>query len=393
MIKEKSVKMKIRYFMIISACFMLLTGCWDRKEINDIAFVTATGFDKKGENEYQMSVQVPLPGGMGGAGSSGGGGGTGGNKSFYVDSEIGRNIRESNDKLQKRMSRTLYYAHRRVLIVGDDLAKQGFQNILDIVALQPQSRLSAYILVSKGNAAKLLNTQTHLEKIPTEAIREMDKTGLGITVKETIMDLKRNGVDPVLPVVEIEKTNTGKEKENKGELAIRRIGIFKDDKLAFITNESETAGIIWLVREMVNKGITFPVRKNEELNVRIIEEKLRYSHKIVGNTPQLTIHVRTKGVLEENEPNLIMADQKTYEMVKEKMEKAIQKQIKDIVDHSKSEGIDSFGFGWHLYRKENRLWEKEWKQRWREMLPDVKVDIQVHADIQRVTNTGLDLKG
>lgn len=386
------MKTKIQISIIIAVCCLFLAGCWDRKEINDIAFVTATGFDKKGENEYQVSVQVPLPGGMGGAGSSGGGGGTGGNTSFYVDSETGRNIREGNDRLQKRMSRALYFAHRRVLIIGDDLAKQGFHNVLDVVALQPQSRLSAYILVSEGSAAKLLNTQTHLEKIPTEAIREMDKAGLGITVKETIMDLKREGVDPLFPVVEIEKTKTGKGKENKDELAIRRIGIFKDDKLVFMTNESETAGVTWLLNEMVNKPITFPIRKNEELNVRIIDEKLRFSHKVTGNVPVLTIQVGAKGVMEENEPNLVMEDKKTYEMVKKKLEEAIEKQIMDIVKHTKTEGVDPFGFGWYLYRTENRLWTEEWKHKWREMLPDIKVDIRIDADLQRLSNTGLNLE-
>ncbi|WP_078411797.1 Ger(x)C family spore germination protein [Priestia abyssalis] len=386
------MKTKIQFSIITAICCIFLAGCWDRKEINDIAFVTATGFDKKGENEYQVSVQVPLPGGMGGAGSSGGGGGTGGNTSFYVDSETGRNIRECNDRLQKRMSRSLYFAHRRVLIIGDNLAQQGFRRALDVIALQPQSRLSAYILVSKTSAAKLLNTQTNLEKIPAEAIREMDKAGLGITVKETIMDLKREGVDPLFPVVEIEKTKTGKGKEDKEELAIRRVGIFKDDKLAFITNESETAGVTWLLNEMVNKAITFPVRKDEELNVRIVEEKLRFTHKVTGNVPALTIHVDAKGTLEENEPNLIMEDKKTYEMVKRKMEKAIQKQIMDIVNHAKSEGIDPFGLGWYLYRTENRLWAEEWKRRWREMLPDVKVDIRINVDIQRLSNTGLNLE-
>ncbi|HWO97783.1 MAG TPA: Ger(x)C family spore germination protein, partial [Bacillus sp. (in: firmicutes)] len=143
MVKKKGRKSKIQFFITITICCISLTGCWDRKEINDIAFVTATGFDRKGENQYQVSVQVPLPGGMGGAGSSGGGGGTGGNKSFYVDSEIGRNIRESNDKLQRRMSRNLYFAHRRVLIVGDELARKGFDDVLNLIALQPQARLSA----------------------------------------------------------------------------------------------------------------------------------------------------------------------------------------------------------------------------------------------------------
>ena len=51
-----------------------LTGCWDRREINDIVFISATAADKV-DDLYKVTVQFPLPGQLGGLGSSGGGGG------------------------------------------------------------------------------------------------------------------------------------------------------------------------------------------------------------------------------------------------------------------------------------------------------------------------------
>lgn len=126
------------------------------------------------ENQFRTSVQIPLPGAMGGAGSTGGGGGTKGGP-YYIDSEIGRNIRESNDLLQRRMSRKNNFSHRRVIIIGEELARSGFKKTLDVLLDQPQSRITAYVLLTKGEALQILNAEPHLEKLSSEALRELSK--------------------------------------------------------------------------------------------------------------------------------------------------------------------------------------------------------------------------
>lgn len=49
-----------RMIVIGVAVLLLLTGCWDRREINDVAFVLAGGADKEGDN-ILISVLIPLP--------------------------------------------------------------------------------------------------------------------------------------------------------------------------------------------------------------------------------------------------------------------------------------------------------------------------------------------
>ena len=45
----------------------LLTGCWDRTETNDIAFVATSSVDLEDDGKYRVRLYVPLPGSMGGA--------------------------------------------------------------------------------------------------------------------------------------------------------------------------------------------------------------------------------------------------------------------------------------------------------------------------------------
>lgn len=116
-------------------------------------------------------MQIPLVGQLGG--QTGGGGGTAGSKTWYVDSASGTTIREANNKLQTSLSRTINTSHRRTVIIGEDMARDGVAPVFDILTRNPQNRLTALILVSRGEARDILNTDVQLEQFPAEMIREL----------------------------------------------------------------------------------------------------------------------------------------------------------------------------------------------------------------------------
>ena len=379
-------------FKYIGLALLLLfqSGCWDRIEVNDLAFVGASAYDKLAENSFRIAVQIPLPGAMGGPG--GGGGGTAGEKPYYVDSGIGRNVRESNDDLQQRMSRQLYFAHRRVVIFGEELARGGFKRSLDVIQQQPQSRLSTFALITEGEALDILNSSPHLEQTPAEAIREITKGDISVDVKDILMDINRPGKDPILPVVKKMKTQNKHPEEQREEVELKGMGIFKDDKLMFITNKKESQGVRWLLEKTRGKSLTVTVQENDELNIRIVEEKYTVTYSVKNDRPSFKINIRTTGQLMQNESDLDLEDPKTYGMVKENLQNEIKSQILAIIDRTKAEGIDSFGFGWKIYRSNKQLWESKLDDKWRELLKDVPVSVDIDADVQRLTNTGIRAK-
>ncbi|WP_041613469.1 hypothetical protein [Paenibacillus sp. JDR-2] len=101
-----------------------LSGCWDRMEINDIAFVTGTALDVMEDGSLFCTLQVAIPGSKEGAG----GGGKGESGSFYVISATGKSGNEIHRALQKKSSRQLFYSHRSVVLISERLARQGIQD-------------------------------------------------------------------------------------------------------------------------------------------------------------------------------------------------------------------------------------------------------------------------
>lgn len=382
---------KIRFLLILPCFSVLLTGCWDRTEINDNAYVVASGVDKGEKNKVRFSVQIPLPSSLGGAGSSGGGGGTSGEGPTLITQGTGKNIREAMEDIQIRLSRQLFFAHRRVIIIGEDLAKDGIAEVVRAVFMQPQSRLSTYLAISKGDAVKLLEAQPRMEQFSAEAIREMAKASSNRTVMDVLQDMQRPGKDPIVPV--IETTGTLKQDDKGKEVVMRQFAVLKQDKLSFFTNEKETQGVLWLLGKMKKKSFTFSTMENKEITLQIIDNHVKTDLRMEAGKPVFELKIRATGTMLENEPNLRIEDPKTYYMIIRKMEKEIETNVNQILRHSLSEGIDFYGFGWHLYKNRYQSWEKEWKKEWERLLPQLKVKVIVDADIQRRMNSGKIEKG
>jgi Ger(x)C family germination protein len=379
--------MKKPALLFVLICMpVFLTGCWDRTEINDLAIVVATAEDKAGKQDYRVTIQAPLPSSMGGSGSSGGGGGTSGEGPFLVAQGTGKNLRQGVDDIQNRLSRKLYFPHRRVLILGEDLAKRGINESLNAILVEPQSRLSTFLLISKGDSLNTLKAQPRMEQFSGEAIREMAKARIEMTVRDVILDLERPGKEAVIPMVET--TSLLSNEKSKTEIAMKSFAVLKGEKLSFITNDAETLGVLWLREKMAGKTLTFPVIGNDEATVQIIDNNIKQKFAVDNKKPTFALSVRATGTLVNNEGNYRLEDPKTYHMVVGKMKKEIIKEIQSTINHAHSQGVDLFGFGWYLYRTHYQKWNTDWKNGWEYTLKDLKVSVSVDADIQRTTTSG-----
>lgn len=378
--------MKMSALLFVWILPVFLTGCWDRTEINDLAIVVATAEDKAGKEDYRVMIQAPLPSSMGGAGSSGGGGGTSGEGPFLVAQGTGKNLRLGVDDIQSRLSRKLYFPHRRVLILGEDLARRGINESLNAILVEPQSRLSTFLLISKGDSLRMLKAQPRMEQFSGEAIREMAKARIEMTVRDAILDLERPGKEAVIPMIETTSLLTNE--KSKTEIAMKSFAVLKGEKLSYITNDAETQGVLWLREKMSKKTLTFPVIGNHEVTVQIIDNNIKQNFDVVNNKPTFALSVRATGTLINNEGNYRLEDPKTYHMVVGKMKKEITNEIQSTLNHAHSQGADIFGFGWYLYRTHYQQWNKNWKNGWEETLKDLKVSVNVDADIQRTTTSG-----
>ncbi|ADU30307.1 Ger(x)C family spore germination protein [Evansella cellulosilytica] len=371
---------RLCYFFVGISFLPLLSGCWDRAEINDIAIVMGSAFDKVGE-EYEVTMISPLPGEMGGP--SGGGGGTSGGATYYLDAALGRSIRDASMNLQRRMSRELKLGHRRILLIGEELAKEGVRKPLDVLSRHRESRITTQVFITEGSAKDVLSAQPQLENISAEAIRELGGRSYNIMLRDFLLEFQQKGNDPILPVVKTTE-NRSPIKENVAEqVEISKLAIFKGDKLHFFTNKEETAGVDWLLSIMEGHEYTFVVNeeKKETFTVFIKEANCTIDYDLNDEEPFFKIDIKTSGIGVENVSDINLEERGGYEKLNELMNEQIKQEVTSIIDHTLSEGIDSFGFGWHLHRRERKIW-KELEQHWQEKLPNIDYEITINSSVE-----------
>lgn len=370
-----------RYCLLVSIVSILLSGCWDRREVNDIAIVIAMSVDKEEDGKYRLGVQIPLVSSMGSL--SGGGGGTSGNESFYVDSAVGKTLHEARAILQTRMSRILYFAHYRVVVIGSEVARSGFSKPFDIISRYPENRLTSYVVMTKGKAIDLLNAHPHFERFSGEAIRELIKA---VTIPVSIKDMAQMnitpGIDTFLPV--FDPVNTQPKGDSK-EIEGTGIAVFRGDKLIKIYKRSEVAGIRWFQSYFNPFSFVIEMDDSGPISAMVLKGHAVVKPMIRQGRIHFDIQLYASVFIPETLSPLDFNDKSTFNEVERRLAEKITKKVDFILNESKKHRVDPTGLGLTFAKRYPKLWEQKYKKRWEKELPHIT--FQIHSNVQ-VTNIG-----
>ncbi|WP_231571157.1 Ger(x)C family spore germination protein [Gordoniibacillus kamchatkensis] len=179
---ERTRRTQARLLLVFVLAVPLLSGCWDRQEIEQRAVVLGVGIDVASEqtvnkNEGEVShlrgsfpepetgnirvtMQIAVPGriplGPGVSGSGGGGGGAGGQNTVWVVDGFGQTINDALNNMQQSVALPLFYGHLRVIVISEAVAKKGIQNLNDFLRRNPEIRRMTWMVVSRGKAAEVM---------------------------------------------------------------------------------------------------------------------------------------------------------------------------------------------------------------------------------------------
>jgi spore germination protein KC/spore germination protein len=379
---RSSVKLAVlAAFALFSS--IALTGCWDRREINDIAFVLSSAYDRQADNQYRYSAMFALPGQMGGQG--GGGGGTGGKKSYFIDTESGSTIYQALFRLQKRMPRHLFFGHRRSLVIGESLAKDGIAGFFDFVVRNPENRLSTYIVISKGEAVKLLNAEPQFERFSAEAIRELAKAPFAVDtdIKQVAEKLGKDGCDPVIIYMGIQPS---KGEDKNDEITILGYAQFKGDKMVGVFENKEMLGLNWLLGKPGVYNTTLDVGKDKLATLQVYEGHTKIHPIRQGDHFRFRIEIRAKARVKEDQSGLNFSESRSYLDLDRLLAADIRKDIQSAIDRMQRFQTDSVSLGIIVNRNYPDLWKQSLKDNWRQQLSKCEFEYDIQA---KVTESGM----
>ncbi|ERJ10968.1 Ger(x)C family spore germination protein [Haloplasma contractile] len=158
MYENETIK-KVLIISIVSVALLLLTGCWGRRELNELAITTAIAVDKA-DYGYNISVQVAVPSEVAGDTTSS-------RVAATTYQAQGKTIFEAMRKITTEMPRKIYVAHLQTLIISEEVARERISQIVDIMFRHRELRTDFYILVTQDTKAdRTLHILTALQNLP-----------------------------------------------------------------------------------------------------------------------------------------------------------------------------------------------------------------------------------
>lgn len=382
---------------------VILTGCFNAQELDELGISLLMGFDIE-DGKVLLTAEIVDPSYTTEIS------GQGGESPVKYVQGTGNNLLEAFRDISLKFGRRVYAAHNKVLIFGEEVAKEGIVTYLDELFRDREQRENAYILIAKGaKAYEVMGINSGLELIPANYIRDIiqetenNPKGIDMNIIDYLKNYYHDGINPTIGVIEKKSKKTIDQISEEAasdifELSVLGSAIFDQDKLVGYLNGNDTKSLNFILDNIGRGIITFelPLLEEEKLQNQEADRDLSTVVIINNNTKNdielkedellLKTSIELKCALGEvigkidvsKEENLIRIADTCSKTIEENIEAAVKKVQKDY-------GIDIFGFGIVFHRKYPEQWE-EIKDNWDEIFADADFEIEVESKIIR---TGL----
>lgn len=382
--KWRRDKYAVKIAILAVLSMVLLTGCWNNKDLTEINIVVALGIDRTEHGKMLLTVQVVEPAAIQSTASGKGKGGGGQPKPVFVKSYEGETVFDALRSMLSMVDKKLFLSTTQVLILGERLSENGINEVLDFFQRDHEVEYEMDVLVAKDTTPKeILEMETDMDSIPAVYIKKtVENTASRAKVKRTMLidlikDMGNSGRQLAIGQV-----------DRAGEKAVRTEGtaVFKDGKLAGWLDPYETRGYLFATGK-VKSTIVNILADNGIISMEVMWSKGKVNAEFEnGNLDMLSVQVELEANVGEYEAkgkldspdDLHRLEKILSEEVKEEIMMALEKTQKDY-------SSDIFGFGAQVHKYHPEYWKKV-KDDWNDVFSKLPVDIKVDA---RIRQTGV----
>lgn len=353
----------MKKLLLILITLTFLTGCYNYRELNDLAIVTAISISKEKDN-YNIAVQVVNPKKDQDTSSSN-------EPDFIVYKSKGETLQAAFESLVKESPKRMYKTQMQILIIDEKMAKNNIKEVFEYLARDPEIRNEFNVLIGKSD--NILETLTPLDNLSSQNILDSLKASskyLGntnlLTFNELLSDYQNEKTEMAIPVI---KLTSQKNKDDKNTekilekttttpaIVLDNISIFKDNKLIGYLSTKETVSY-----NFINNNIALTNIKKDYPNNKYIAYKILKSKSKLEVTPKKhTITLTIKGNAEINEAtyNIDLSKEKNIKKLEKSLNKRLEKMITSSFNSTRKKyNSDIYGFEDLYYKKDPKYYTK-----------------------------------
>jgi len=377
---------RVGFYATILFCLLFIVGCWDNRDVTKINFVTAVGLDRTPEGKIEVTVEIPKSEHIK---SAKGGVGGGWEKMVAVYTSTGDTVFEAIRKSLKNINEKLAWTQMGLIVVGEDLAKEGIMEVLDYFERDSEPIVTAMVLIARqGKAKEILELKSDLEHIPSvhliNAI-EANRKAWGSACKVRLIDLLKRlhgtGINAALPVITLD---TSAEKPDMRDIKLDGLALLKQDRLVGFLNSTQSKcwSIIKGESQSTIYNIPGPFEQDKLIVFEMEQAKAEKAVQMVDRQVRMTIDVQANGDIGETQDRGDFYQGQIIDQLEKEIAQVMRLEIEDAVEAAQQLQTDVFGFG-DIFHKQN---PKEWKlvkDEWDEFFSQGSLEVKVKVKIER----------
>lgn len=368
---------RLRKLLVGILALGLLTGCWDRKEIEERTSVFAMAVDNHPAG-VQVSVQIPVPIMIIGAG--GGGGGEGGQGAVHNFTAVGNTVSEALENLENQANQDLFLGHTRLLLLSEELVREKGMQVLDAFRRHPEIRRRLWPLIVKGRAQEALGLDVRLSEIPTEYILDFVENGSseGRMAETSLGKWFINQSDPTrsayINYLQIQPAKQaggsgksgGQGEGSGGKVVWKGIAVMRGNRMVGSLSREDSSPVLEVVEKKpgYHTRILCPDRKGRIVfEPKSIDPSLSLSHS--GKRVNIRVNVKVVGgIVESTCSELDLSKGGVLDQVDKWFARAYEKQARKTLRRLQKEfRTDAFQFGSYIHAYHPDLWKQiDWEQ-------------------------------
>ncbi len=377
---QKTHSSKFIFLILISILPLFLTGCYDRFELDNLAYVIAIGVDAGENGNVDITYQIAVPLKITGENSETG-------KSTYTVYTVSApSLSIGNTKVNTLVSKEINLSHTKLILYSEEIAKTELSGHVNSFISHTDIRPKVTLAVCKGTAKDFLNEVSSTLEVSPARYYELLFSSYNYTSQSVGSELidfytasQSLDREPFAIYVTL--------KENDQDIKeITPIGIatFSGSNMTGSIEPDLVISHLLLTNNLKKSGYSVPDFNEEDRVISVNLDQMKAPViKVSTDTdnPKIDINIELVAHLVSSGSDINFYEGDNKKRLEEELNKSLEKRISDYLDKTIHElGSDIAGFG--RFAKMNYLtWQEFEKYNWLEKYKNSTYTVKVKTNV------------
>lgn len=340
--------------LICPLLLLLMTGCWNSKDIQDMAYVTAIGFDYENDKIVTYVQVLNFMNIAKGEAME-----IGKNVPNWIGRGEGRSVTESLNSVYSTSQLRIFWGHVKAIVMtekymqDDDRIKETY----DFINRYREIRYNILLYGTKEPIRDLFAIKSLLNISPIDSA--MDTPSQMYSQRSFILPVygfkmlaqfNEPAEYAMLPSLSIDSKAWTEDKKPKSVFRIDGAYFFNDYKLIGWLSEDDLEGARWLQKKLERSAIHVPGKRDIDAAIVLIKPNPSVHHVVENGVVRYNIKLTIEGYVNE------MVDNIAKKQIEENAAKVLQTEMRLTFKKGLEIKADVLRLGEVLYRENPTLW-------------------------------------